>query len=59
MARSDKVPAGKVRVYYYVKKSTKQFLELKSKLAGLSESKILDLIVDRVKTRGEKVSLEV
>ena len=59
MARADKVPAGKVRVYYYVKKSTKQFLEGKARLSGLSESKIFDLIVDQLKLSGDKVSFRV
>lgn len=50
MANLKRIPKGKIQLYAYVKKENKALIRNKAKEYGLSESKLLDLILDKART---------
>lgn len=52
MAAKVNIPKGKTQLYCYVKQENKKFLSSKAKEFLISESKILDAILDKVRENG-------
>lgn len=52
MAAKVNIPKGKTQLYCYVKEENKKFLRNKAKEFLISESKILDAILDKVRENG-------
>ena len=55
----NRAPKGKTALYHYVTKENRLYLLEKAKKHGISESRILDLIIDdyRLKHTGLKINL--
>ena len=57
MAAKENLPKGKTQLYCYVKEENKKFLRNKSKEFLISESKILDAILDKVRENGSSFKI--
>jgi hypothetical protein len=52
MAAKEKLAKGKIQLYCYIKEANKKMLSQKAAEFGMSQSKVLDLILDKTREKG-------
>jgi hypothetical protein len=57
MAANINLPKGKTQLYCYIKIENKKMIARKAKEFGISESKLLDLLLDRVRAKKDDLKL--
>jgi hypothetical protein len=57
MANSEKIPKGKIQLYCYVKIENKDLLKKKAEEFDMSESRVLDLVLDVLRRKPSNFTL--